>query len=158
MRTSKALIVISGIVLTIALTFVPKARASEQDQATQLTFSQPIQIPGHEVLPAGTYWFIVPDNINMPNLVQIWNADRSKLIATVLTNSVDRQNSTTNTELVMAQSETHQPDALVNWFYPDDTIGHQFLYFGKQQRTIDSEPKVHVMATQAPAVIASYGD
>jgi hypothetical protein len=38
------------------LIVLPAARASEFDQETVVTFSQPVQLAGH-VLPAGTYLF-----------------------------------------------------------------------------------------------------
>ena len=51
MNTRKAF-----ITLGLALAFVmmlPSARASERDQATEITFNQSVQIPGR-VLPVGT--------------------------------------------------------------------------------------------------------
>ena len=58
MNTGKAF-----ITLGLALAFVmmlPSARASERDQATEITFNQSVQIPGR-VLPAGTFWFVVSE-------------------------------------------------------------------------------------------------
>jgi len=52
----------------------PSVRASETDQMTQLTFNQPIQIPGR-VLPAGTYWFAVTERIEDHDIVYVYNAD-----------------------------------------------------------------------------------
>ncbi len=40
--------------LALAFLMLPVTRASEEDQATKLTFSESVQIPGR-VLPAGTY-------------------------------------------------------------------------------------------------------
>jgi len=51
MNTRKAISIL-GLLLAFAI-ILPAARADEYDQASQLTFSQPVQIPGH-VLPAGT--------------------------------------------------------------------------------------------------------
>jgi hypothetical protein len=52
----------STILLVLGfLTALPAARADESNQATKVTFSQPIQIPGR-VLPAGTYWFMLPES------------------------------------------------------------------------------------------------
>jgi len=61
----KALGTIIGCVLALALVaFVPHARADERDQAPQLTFNEPVELPGNHVLPAGTYWFVAPDSVN----------------------------------------------------------------------------------------------
>jgi hypothetical protein len=82
----------SVIALAVMLAFaslVPLARADEWDQATKLTFSQSVQIPGR-VLPAGTYWFVLLDHGVDPNVVQIFNSDRSKLVAILLTDVSER--------------------------------------------------------------------
>jgi hypothetical protein len=57
MINRKAFVVL-GLALA-SLLVLSDAHASEIDQATKLTFSQSVQIPG-QVLPAGTYWFVVP--------------------------------------------------------------------------------------------------
>ena|SRR5258706_13590277 len=54
MNTREAFITM-GLLLALVM-MPPSARASERDQATEITFSQSVQIPGR-VLPAGTYWF-----------------------------------------------------------------------------------------------------
>lgn len=48
-----------------------------------LTFNQSFEVPGHS-LPAGTSTFIVADTLGR-NVVQIFNADRSHLIASFTT-------------------------------------------------------------------------
>jgi hypothetical protein len=57
---------------------LPAARADQSNQATKVTFSQPVQILGR-VLPAGTYWFELPEDINEHYLVRIYRADRTVL-------------------------------------------------------------------------------
>src|ERR1700739_2744177 len=84
------------------LIMLPAARASDEDQATKLTFNKAVQIPGR-VLPAGTYWFVLPDNNAAPNIVQIFNSDRSALYATVLTINAERSNPTDSTAITFAE-------------------------------------------------------
>jgi hypothetical protein len=74
------------LVSTIA---VPAARADELDQASKITFSQPVQMPGH-VLPAGTYWFALADLASSRNVVHIFNSDRSVIYATISTIASER--------------------------------------------------------------------
>ena len=83
MKTTKlAGLILGALMLALA---VPAARASEWNQATKFTFSQPFQVPG-QVLPAGTYWFeTVQTPTDANNVVVIYNADRSQPEATVLT-------------------------------------------------------------------------
>jgi hypothetical protein len=53
------------------------ARADEFNKLTILTFSQPVEIPGH-VLPAGTYRFQLADSMGDRHIVQVFNADGRK--------------------------------------------------------------------------------
>ena len=57
--------------------------ASLQNQATRLTFNGAVEIPG-VALPEGTYWFKLLKDDADQNIVQIWNGNQKKLLATVL--------------------------------------------------------------------------
>jgi len=57
--------------------------ADEENKAIKLTFSESVEVPG-QVLSAGTYWFTLADSESDRNIVQMWNADRTRLVATVL--------------------------------------------------------------------------
>ncbi len=81
-----------GLIIAFGLFFELTAHADEANQETKLTFNAPLQIPGR-VLPAGTYTFQRMDNDDL-NLVQIFNADRSVLYATLQTLPVERENAT----------------------------------------------------------------
>jgi hypothetical protein len=118
------------IALAVMLAFaslVPLARADEWNEATKLTFSQSVQIPGR-VLPAGTYWFVLLDGGVNFNTVQIFDSDRSKLVATLQTNLAERPKSTENTAITLAERGSTQPEAIVDWFYPGRISGHEFVY------------------------------
>jgi hypothetical protein len=114
------------------LVVLPAARADETNQETEVTFSGAVQISGH-VLPAGTYWFVLPEDINQHNVVRIFGADRTTLYATVATINAERSQPTDNTAFTLAERGSALPEAIVTWFYPGNTIGHEFLY-GKQER------------------------
>ena len=77
MNTQKSIIALGLLLASVFI--LPAARADEWDQASKLTFNQPVQIPGR-VLPAGTYWFILVDSLSDRNIVQIFNSDRSTLL------------------------------------------------------------------------------
>ena len=61
------------------------AKADEFDELTVLTFSAPVEIPGHAVLPAGTYVFKLLPILGDRNIVQIFNREQTKVYATVFT-------------------------------------------------------------------------
>jgi hypothetical protein len=156
MNTRKA---ISILGLLLALTIIlPAARATEYDQASQLTFSQPVQIPGR-VLPAGTYWFVLADtSIANRNIIHIFNSDRSTLYATVSTISAQRSQPFDHTALTFAERDSMQPSALVTWFYPGRKIGHEFVYPTQDEKELASAKHQTVVArapaTHQPAVAA----
>ena len=126
-----------------SLIVLPNAHASEIDQATKLTFSQSVQIPGR-VLPAGTYWFMV-DPTPSSHIVRIFSQDRSTLYATLLTTSAEYRDPSEGTEITFANRRSMQPEAIVTWFYPGRTIGHEFLY-SKQDQTEIAQAKQYTVS------------
>lgn len=123
-------IVKSLVAITFLFAFLvvlPSARADQANQATQVTFRQPVQLPGR-VLPTGTYWFILPQNITEHNQVYIYNSDRTRLVATFLTINAERAVPTDHTAFTLAERGSEQPEAVVTWFYPGETTGHEFIY------------------------------
>ena len=133
MNTKKAFITL-GLLLAFGVT-LPSARADENDQATKLTFNQPVQIPGR-VLPAGTYWFMLSNTQSSRNIVRIYNSDRSTVYATVFTIDTDSLTTPDNTTMTLAEREPTQPQTLVSWFYPGESSGHQFVYSKKEEQEL----------------------
>jgi hypothetical protein len=127
------LYIILGMLLAFGLFFELAAHADEANEATTITFSAPIQIPGR-VLPAGTYVFQQADSDDL-NLVQIFNADRSVVYTTLETVTADRMNSTAHTAITLAEPESGTP-VLVKWFYPGRLTGHEFVYPQEQEQKI----------------------
>ena len=123
-----------GLMIAFVLFFEFAAHADEANQQTRLTFSVPVQIPG-QTLPAGTYIFQRADSDDL-NLIQIFKADHSALLATVETTSAERPNPAGDTVITLAEPEAGQPDLLVKWFYPGNTIGHEFIYSKQQGREL----------------------
>ena len=143
MNKQKAFITL-GLLLAFGVTR-PSARADENDQATKLTFSQPVQIPGH-VLPTGTYWFKLTNTQFSRNIVQIYNSNRSTVIATVVT--VDTQSATIpdQTAITFAAREPMQPQTLVSWFYPGESTGHEFVYANQEEQKLAQVKHYTIMA------------
>ena len=124
-----------GLMVAFVLLFEFAAHADDADELTKITFSAPIQIPG-KVLPAGTYTFQQEDPNDNSHLVQIFNADRSVLYATLETASADQMKPGDGTTIVLAEQEAGGPDVLVKWFYPGRTSGHEFIYSKQQEQAI----------------------
>jgi hypothetical protein len=115
-------------------TFWPgNARAQSPDKKTVLTFSQPVEIP-NLVLPAGTYVFKRADSAT-PNLVQILNADESRVFATLITASDYRRQASDETVITFEERPNGSPKAIKDWFYPGDNSGEEFLYPTQQENS-----------------------
>jgi Protein of unknown function (DUF2911) len=126
MRTSTLFALTFCLLLFCALS-APNAVADEWNQATKLTFSEPVEIPG-QALPAGTYWFTLMNDDSDRNIVQVWNADRTHLLATILAIPDYRLQPTGKTVIKFSERPTGTPEAIRAWFYPGDNYGHEFVY------------------------------
>ena len=133
MDIQKSLIVVGLLLASVFI--LPAARADDLDQASKLTFNQSVQVPGH-VLPAGTYWFVLANTISNRSIVQIFNSDRSTLYATIQTINAERREPTDETTLTFAERESMPSNAIVTWFYPGHSSGHEFLYFKSEQQEL----------------------
>jgi hypothetical protein len=137
---------LASILFVLAfLTVLPAAHADQGNQETRVTFSQPVQIPGR-VLPAGTYVFVLPEELYDHFQVRIFNADRSMLLATLDTVSAERTTATSNTVFRFAERGSAQPEAIVTWFYPGQTTGHEFLYPKQVEKELASAKQVTIFA------------
>jgi hypothetical protein len=116
---------ILGLLLAIAI-LSPVLRADEANQATKVTFSQPVQIPG-KTLPSGSYLIQLAGTASDREIVQIFNEHR-ELLATLFTISRQRQEPAGHVTFVLANQGAGKAETIVAWFYPGSTEGHQFLY------------------------------
>ncbi len=145
MRVTKVAFMALGLASALAMA-VPAAHATIADQMTKLTFSRPVQIPGNKVLPAGTYWFQTLDNQALPNAVLIYNENRTRVEATLLTEPAYRAKPQARTELALAGGSRSRAPLLVKWFYPGSDYGHRFLYSARTERQIREEGMRNVLA------------
>jgi hypothetical protein len=144
MKINRGYIVV-GLMIAFALCFELAAHADESDEATTITFSQPIQIPG-KILPAGSYQFKLADPNSDPKVVQIFNEEGTVLYATLPTISTERPEPVGDTVVTFAKQGVGQPDALRNWFYPGHVIGVEFLYPNQQEKEIDRDKQQTIVA------------
>jgi hypothetical protein len=160
MNTKKKLVVFATMLAFLIM--LPVARATEEDQATKLTFNEAVQIPGR-VLPAGTYWFILANTNPRSNVVQIFSGDRSTLYASVFAIATERRDATDNTEITFADRGSMQPETIVTWFYPGYSSGHEFVYSKPEEKELAQVAHHTVMAMardkrQAVAALVVTGD
>jgi hypothetical protein len=116
-----ASLIAAGLTLPLSL------KADAWDKATTVTFSGPVEIPG-QVLSAGTYVFKLLDTPGSRNVVQIFNANQTKLYATVLAIPDSRLKPTGKTVITFEERAANAPEAIQAWFYPGDNFGQEFVY------------------------------
>jgi Protein of unknown function (DUF2911) len=126
MKAYKALLGLFAATL-LSAPVLPSAHADTYNKKTVITFSQDVEIPG-KILPAGTYTFKLLDSPADRHIVQIYDADGSHLITTVLAINDYRLKPTGETVIKFNERPGDSPEALRAWFYPGDNFGQEFVY------------------------------
>jgi hypothetical protein len=127
MKSQKLQIVMFCLIALATLFVSSNANADVWNKATKLTFTEPVEVSG-TVLQSGTYWFQLMNSPADRHIVQVWNADRSRLITTILAIPNYRLQPTGNTVIKFAERPTGTPEAIRAWFYPGDNFGQEFVY------------------------------
>jgi hypothetical protein len=128
-----------------AAVFLPIAQATEANEEIMVTFNQPVEIPG-QVLAAGTYKFVLVGDPFSRSLVRIYSADGKKAYATLDTIATERQAPTLDVTVTFAERSSSQPEALLNWFYPGSTTGHELTYSKSKQKELAQYQRQVVVA------------
>ncbi len=132
----------------------PTASADEWNRKTVFTFSGPVEIPGVHltgwaVLPAGTYVFKILDSQSDRHIVQIFDKDESKVIATILAIPNYRLKATDKTVMTFRERPAGEPEALRAWFYPGRNWGEEFVY--PKAKAIELAKETHTPVLFTPA-------
>jgi LPXTG-motif cell wall-anchored protein len=145
MKIVKTILAVLALAL-LGATFAPGAWADEWSKKTVMTFDQPIEIPG-QILPAGTYTFALVESHSDRNIVRIFKADGTTVVATILAINNYRLHSTDNTSVKFAERSGDNPEALKAWFYPGDNFGQEFVYPRQRAAQLAIAEKEPVPAT-----------
>src|ERR1019366_4700319 len=158
MKLFKVLAVISGLAL-LALVFTPGLKADNDvwNKTTTLSFSQPFEIPGGQVLPAGTYVFKLLDSPYDRDIVQIFNEDQTHVYATILAIPNRRLHAPENTIMNFTERAAGSPVAIKAWFHPGERYGQEFVY--PKARALEiaqqvNEPVPSMSAEMTPNITA----
>jgi len=154
MKIHKSYIAI-GLIVAFTLFFELAAHAAEDDQATEITFNQSIQVPG-QVLPAGTYLFKLANTDDL-NVVQIFSSDRTRVYATLETIPSQSQQVPNDTTLTLVEQGAGKPDVLLTWFYPGNETGHEFVYSNQLEKQMAQDQQQKVVANEQPITDSEAG-
>jgi len=122
-RTFSYLIPVFSLIVGL-LGFQTNAMADDWDLKTIFSINQPVLIPGHVVLPTGSY-VIKRLNAATP-VVQILNESETKVYATLITN-LDFVPNPPDKPMFTFQEMPEGPPALKSWYYPGRQTAYEFI-------------------------------
>jgi hypothetical protein len=110
-----------------ASTIAFRAQADPWDKKTILTVDQPIQVTDTYLEP-GTYVFKLADSSADRHIVQIFNANQTRVIDTILAIPNYRLQPTDKSRFAFWETPPGTARAMRAWFYPGDNFGQEFRY------------------------------
>jgi len=131
----------------LGLSLAPSLKADQWNKKTVLTVKETIQLP-NTVLQPGTYVFKLADSLSDRHIVQIFNADETKVIATILAIPNYRLKPTGKSVFQFWETPAGNPRAMRAWFYPGDNFGQEFAY--PKMKSIEL---AKITRTPVPAIV-----
>jgi hypothetical protein len=116
--------VIPALSVMALFVFHSNAKADDWDQKTLFTINQPVSIPGHVVLPAGSY--VIKRLSTVGSAVQILNESETKVYATLLTIPEEITNPPDKPTFTFEETP-EGPMALKEWYYPGSDTAYEFM-------------------------------
>jgi LPXTG-motif cell wall-anchored protein len=119
----------------------PATKADPVYRRTEVTFNQPVEIPGMVLMP-GKYVMKLLDPYMDRNIVRFYNAEENHMYAMVFAVPDYRLTPTDHTVITFEERAHNSPQAIKEWFPPGENWGEEFVY-----------PKpASIAASAAPAV------
>jgi len=122
MMFKRLAVMLSGVLFVSMPAF-----AVQWNKKTVLTLNEAVEIPG-VVLPAGQYVFKLLDSPSNRHIVQVFNSDEDKILATILAIPHYRMQPADETVILFEERRADQPQAIHAWFYPGEVYGQEFVY------------------------------
>ena len=125
-KSGKTIAAVCALALGVGIVAF-RAQADTWDKKTILTVDQPIQVTD-TFLDPGTYVFKLLDSSSDRHIVQIFNADQSHIIDTIMAIPNYRLQPTGNSRFTFWETPPGTARAMRAWFYPGDNFGQEFRY------------------------------
>jgi hypothetical protein len=133
------------------LLLVPAVKADPVYKRTEVTFNDPVEIPGMVLLP-GTYVMKLLDPLMDQDIVRFYDKDEKHMYAMVFAVRDYRTNPVDHTVLTFEERAGDSPRAIKEWFYPGDYWGEQFVYPKAHQVAVVQATPAPVAPTPTPAL------
>jgi hypothetical protein len=148
----KRLFVMGLSLAVVSLMFSSGAMAQLGSKKTIFTINQPMEIPGKPaiVLAPGKYVIKLLDTASSRTIVQFFNADETKLYATVIGIPDYRLTPPEKAEISFYEAEPGRAHPIRAWFYPGDNYGVEFVYPKARALEVAKASGQHVMSAANP--------
>jgi hypothetical protein len=128
------------------------------NQDTFFTFSQAVELPG-KTLPAGTYFFQLMDSPGNRHIVKVMSQDKKDLHATLMaipyySNEKPSDDPQVRFLETPAGNSAAGTNAIKIWFYPGNSVGHEFIYPRAQAMRLAQRTQVPVLTTKSETEIS----
>jgi len=149
---------IAAPIAFMLLATAPNVFSDDHDKKTDVTITEPIQVPG-AVLQPGTYMFILLNSSSNRNIVEIKSEDGKKLYSMSFATRANRVDRTDKTVLTFYEMPQGAPNAVRQWFWPGDYDGQEFLYSHEEAAKIAaaSHQKVGELTDKEAETVAAQG-
>ena len=141
------------ILIFVASLVTPPANAQNGDRKSLVTFSEPVEIPGGTILPAGIYFFKLLNQDSGRWVVQIFNENQTHTYATLITVQDFRYHTTDKGVMTFAERPAGEPPAIKEWFFPGEQFGRQFVY--SKNRALQLAKRVNAPVLSMPGDTAA---
>lgn len=105
----------------------PTTKADPVYKRTEVTFKQPVEIPGMVLMP-GTYVMKLLDPYMDRTIVRFYNAQENHMYAMVFAVPDYRLTPTDHTVITFEERAHDAPQAIKEWFPAGDNWGEEFVY------------------------------
>jgi len=147
---------IAAPIAVLLLAAAPNLFSDDHDKKTDVTITEPIQVPG-AVLQPGTYMFILLNSASDRHIVEVKSVDGSHLYAMTFATAAQRVTRTGKVALTFYEMPQGSPNAIREWFWPGDYEGQAFLYSHQQaaEITAATHQTVPELTNQEAATVAA---
>src|SRR6266481_7985365 len=140
---------ISCLMLAMVFLAPTTAHAGEWDRMTKFTVNHPFEVPGMTLQPNTRYTMRLLDQNGTRNVVEVLNADETKLLTHFIAISDERLEPVDKTTFSFIETEPGFPMPMKEWFYPGRNIGLEFIYPKEQALEIARHAKEPILAAES---------
>ncbi|HEY2379907.1 MAG TPA: hypothetical protein VGK48_01880 [Terriglobia bacterium] len=129
-------ILVGCFVFALVFLMPVATHGDEWNLSTRFMVNQATEVPGLVLQPNTRYQIRLLDSPAERRVVQVFNADRTRMLTMFMAVSDERATPTDRTMFTFIETEPGYPLPIKEWFYPGHSDGLEFIYSNKQAREI----------------------